>query len=173
MTTSIAFKPLSYTLSDYRTYVWSICFIAGNILLPQLCHLIPDGGKMFLPIYFFTLIASYKFGLRVGLLTAFLSPIVNHLLFGMPTMAVLPVLLVKSSVLAVAGAWIAGRSKKISILHIAAVVLAYQTIGGVAEFFIMGSADKALQDFTLGFPGMLFQVVGGWALLRLLAAYEH
>ena len=62
-----------------RTYLFAFLFIAGNIVLPQLCHMIPQGGLILLPIYFFTLVAAYKFGLRVGLLTALLSPLVNSL----------------------------------------------------------------------------------------------
>ncbi len=48
-----------YTLSlrESRTYTLAGLFVIGNILLPQLCHLIPQGGLIFLPIYFFTLIA--------------------------------------------------------------------------------------------------------------------
>ena len=94
------FKPISMGLSQSRTYLFGAIFILGNLLLPQLCHFIPDGGKMWLPIYFFTLIAAYKFGLRVGLLTAIFSPVLNCLLFGMPSLAILPVLLIKSSLLA-------------------------------------------------------------------------
>ena len=75
-------------------------FIAGNMALPQLFHLIPQGGITWLPIYFFTLIGAYKFGWKVGLLTAILSPIINSLLFGMPLPAVLPAILLKSVLLA-------------------------------------------------------------------------
>ena len=104
---SLAFQPVNLSLSNYRSYLLSIAFIAGNLILPQICHLVPDGGKMLLPIYFFTLIASYKFGIRIGLITALLSPLCNHLLFGMPPIGALPVLLIKSSLLAVAAAcWI-------------------------------------------------------------------
>ena len=101
---SLAFQPVNLSLSNYRSYLLSIAFIAGNLILPQICHLVPDGGKMLLPIYFFTLIASYKFGIRIGLITALLSPLCNHLLFGMPPIGALPVLLIKSSLLAIAAA---------------------------------------------------------------------
>ena len=91
------FRQLNLSVVNVRTYLFAVLFVGGNMLLPQLCHLMPDGGKIFLPIYFFTLIASYKFGLKVGILTAVLSPLCNHLLFGMPPAGMLPVLLVKST----------------------------------------------------------------------------
>lgn len=67
-------KLYSLEYNNARTYGFSALFIAGNILLPQLCHTIHLGGPMLLPIYFFTLIGAYKYGWRVGLLTAVLSP---------------------------------------------------------------------------------------------------
>ncbi|SHF06530.1 hypothetical protein SAMN05444405_10517 [Bacteroides luti] len=169
---SLAFQPVNLSLSNYRSYLLSIAFIAGNLILPQICHLVPDGGKMLLPIYFFTLIASYKFGIRIGLITALLSPLCNHLLFGMPPIGALPVLLIKSSLLAVAAAWIAQRSKKVSLFLIAVTVIAYQFIGSIAEYIISGSLPMALQDITLGFPGMIIQIVFGWLILKSLAKYE-
>lgn len=166
MQTTVKLYSLGY--SDIKTYMVAALFIAGNIVLPQLCHLIPQGGMILLPIYFFTLIAAYKFGWKAGLLTAVLSPVVNSLCFGMPALALLPVILVKSSLLAVFAALAASRFQKVSLLLLAAVVVAYQLVGGVAEWAITGSLDVALQDFRLGYPGMLLQIAGGYAVLRYL-----
>lgn len=166
------FRAVDLSVTNYRTYLFAVLFVAGNIILPQLCHLFPDGGKMLLPIYFFTLVGSYKFGLKVGLLTAVLSPLCNHLLFGMPPAGMLPVLLIKSSLLAVAASLLAAKSRKLSLLHLALVVVAYQVAGGVAEWLLAGQFSVALQDFRLGFPGLLFQVFGGWCLLKWMAKYE-
>ena len=69
-------KLYSLEYNNARTYGFSALFIAGNILLPQLCHTIHLGGPMLLPIYFFTLIGAYKYGWCVGLLTAVLSPLI-------------------------------------------------------------------------------------------------
>lgn len=166
MQTAVKLYSLGY--SDIKTYMVAALFIAGNIVLPQLCHLIPQGGMILLPIYFFTLIAAYKFGWKAGLLTAVLSPVVNNLCFGMPALALLPVILVKSSLLAVFAALAASRFQKVSLLLLAVVVVAYQLVGGVAEWAITGSLDAALQDFRLGYPGMLLQIAGGYAVLRYL-----
>lgn len=172
MALTTSFRPISLGLSNSRTYLWVAAFVAGNLLLPQLCHFIPDGGKMLLPIYFFTLIAAYKFGIRVGLLTAVCSPLLNCFLFGMPPVAVLPVLLVKSSLLAIAAASVAFYTRKLSLVLVASVVLAYQLTGGLAEWALTGSFSAALQDFTLGLPGILLQIVCGWLLLKWINRYE-
>lgn len=48
----ITFKPISMGLSQSRTYLFGAIFILGNLLLPQLCHFIPDGGKCGCPFTF-------------------------------------------------------------------------------------------------------------------------
>ena len=87
---STTVKLYSLNYGNVRTYLAASLFIVGNILFPQFFHLIPQGGITWLPIYFFTLIGAYKYGWKVGLLTAVLSPIINSSLFGMPMPVVLP-----------------------------------------------------------------------------------
>ena len=152
--------------SESRTWLVAALMSVGNILLPQLCHLVPQGGLILLPIYFFTLIGAYKYGLRAGLLIAVTSPLVNHLLFGMPPASMLPVILVKGSLLALAASLIAVRLGRVSFLGVVMAVVAYQTLGMLAEWAVTGSSVAALQDVRLGFPGLLLQVFGGWSLLR-------
>ena len=161
-------KLYSLGLTQTRTYLLALVFVVGNVVLPQLCHLIPQGGLILLPIYFFTLVGAYKYGLRLGLLTAVFSPVVNHLLFGMPAAGVLPILLIKSSLLAVAAAVVASRSGKVTIPLLLPVVLSYQFVGGLVEWAVTGSLAAALQDFRLGLPGLAVQVLGGYVVLRWL-----
>ena len=172
MTTPLPFQPLQLKWSDFTTYFLVLVFAAGNLILPQLCHLIPSGGLIFLPIYFFTLIAAYKFGMKVGLATALLSPLANSFIFGMPPMAFLPVILIKSCLLAIAAASIAEYSKKISIFQIVLVVLIYQLMGSSIEWMITQNISSAVTDLTTGIPGMLIQVFLGWYLLKKLSDYE-
>lgn len=154
-------------LSELKTYLFVFLFVTGNILLPQLCHLIPDGGKVFLPIYFFTLIASYKYGVKVGLMTAVLSPVINSLLFGMPALAVLPAILVKSVVLALAASFVATKTHKVSLINLLIVILTYQCIGTLAEWAMTSSFNFAIQDFRIGIPGMILQLFGTYFLLNI------
>ena len=160
-------KIYNYGLNELKTYLFVFLFVAGNIILPQLCHLIPDGGKMFLPIYFFTLMASYKYGVKVGLMTAVLSPVITSLFFGMPALALLPAILTKSVVLALAASFVANKTQKVSIVNLLIVVLAYQCVGTLAEWAMTSSFYVAIQDFRLGIPGMVLQLFGTYFLLKL------
>ena len=161
-------KLYSLPYREAKTYWVASLFVAGNVVLPQLCHLIPQGGVMWLPIYFFTLIGAYKYGWRVGVMTAELSPLVNSALFGMPAVAVLPAILLKSCVLALVAGFVAAKFRRASLLLLAAVVLAYQIIGGLGEWAMTGSWQVAMQDFRIGVPGMLVQIFGGYLFINRL-----
>lgn len=164
-TKAISLYQLGY--SELKTYLMAVLFVIGNIVLPQLCHLIPHGGLIFLPIYFFTLFGAYKYGYTVGLLTAIASPIVNNLMFGMPPTAMLAPILTKSVILAIAAAFVAQRFHKATIPFIALAVIASQILGSLMEWGITGSMAAALQDVSLGVPGILLQIIGVWALLKV------
>jgi len=161
----------SLPLSQIRTYFYSLAFIAGNLILPQICHTVAQGGITLLPIYFFTLIAAYKFGIGVGLLTAIASPLANAFLFGMPSVEVLPGILVKSIALAIFAAVLARKFSSVGWLPILLAVLGYQVVGILFEWFWLDSFRKAAQDLYIGLPGIVIQIVGGYLLLRLLAKY--
>jgi hypothetical protein len=188
-------KLYDYSFSSAKTYLYAALFVAGNLILPQLAHFVPNGGPTFLPIYFFTLIAAYKYGIKTGLLTAVLSPVINSLLFGMPMMAMMPIILIKSSLLAIAAAYAAQKitslrgvtlrsklnvpslrgAKRRSnplivrtplLITLLAIVLSYQIVGTLIEWAIVKDFFIAVQDFRIGLPGMALQVVGGWLILR-------
>ena len=161
-------KTYSLSLRNAQSWMLASLFVLGNIALPQLCHLIPQGGLILLPIYFFTLVAAYKYGFGVGVVTAVLSPVINSLLFGMPAAAMLPIILVKSLLLAGGAALVARRMGRVTVLALVAVVLGYQVVGSLAERAMTGSLTAAMQDFRLGLPGMALQVVGGYAVIKYL-----
>ena len=164
MQTTVKLYSLEY--SDVKTYLATSLFVLGNIVVPQLFHLVPKGGITWLPIYFFTLIGAYKYGWRIGLLTAIASPLINSLLFGMPLVTGLPAILLKSVLLAVFAGMAATRFKKASLWMLLAVVLAYQVIGTLGEWIMKGDFYLAVQDFRIGVPGMLMQVFGGWLFIN-------
>lgn len=164
MQTTVKLYSLEY--DNVKTYLAASLFVLGNIAIPQLFHLIPQGGITWLPIYFFTLVGAYKYGWHVGLITAIVSPIINSLLFGMPAVSGLPAILLKSALLAVFAGIAATRFKKASLWMLLVVVLAYQILGTLGEWAMKGNFYLAIQDFRIGVPGMLLQVFGGWLFIN-------
>lgn len=161
-------KLYSLDYRDVKTYLTALLFVAGNMILPQIFHLVPQGGITWLPIYFFTLVAAYKYGWKVGLLTGVLSPVINSLFFGMPAFGLLPVILLKSVLLATAAGFAAYRFQRVSLLVLLGVVLFYQVLGTLGEWMIEGSFFVAVQDFRIGLPGMALQVIGGYLFVKHL-----
>ncbi len=150
-----------------HTYLFAAVFVAGNIIAPQLAHLIPGGGPMLLPIYFFTLLAAYRYGMMAGLVTAVVSPLANHLLFGMPSEAMLAIIFTKSVLLALVAGY-AGHFTRdaVRLWHLAVVVIAYQALAMPFEAMITGSWAMAIQDVRVGWIGLVIQVVGGYGAVR-------
>ena len=166
MQTTVRLYELSY--AEARTWLAAALFVIGNIALPQLFHLVPQGGTTWLPIYFFTLVGAYKYGWKVGLLTAVASPVVNSLAFGMPATASLPGILLKSVLLAIAAGYAAHRLQKVSLATMLTVVLFYQLTGTLGEWIMKGNFYDAIQDFRIGIPGMLLQIFGGYLFVKYL-----
>lgn len=123
---------------------------------------------MFAPLSLVILAGSYKLGWKAGLLAAVASPLVNHLTFGMPAWGVLQVMMIKLAVLALAAGFTAQHFKRISLLLLVGVVLVSEVVGGLGELALTGGMAATVQDFTVGWPGLLLQVLGTYFILKLL-----
>ena len=157
-----------YTLNydEAKTYMWAAIFVACNLVLPQVFHLIPQGGIIFSPLSLVILFGAYKFGWKTGLLAAFLSPTVNHLITGMPMMDVLPVMTVKLAVLALVAGLAAQHFKTVSLPLLLGVVLVSKAIEALGELALTGGIAATIADFTIGWPGLILQIVGAWLILK-------
>ena len=160
METTVRLYTLNY--DEEKTYLWAAVFVACNLILPQVFHLIPQGGIIFSPLSFFILVGAYKFGWKTGLLAALASPLVNHLLTGMPAAEVLP------AVLALVAGLTAQHFKTISLPILIGVILVTKAIEALGEFVLTGGIAATVADFTIGWPGMLLQIIGGYLVIKYL-----
>lgn len=156
----------AFNYDEAKTYLWALVFVACNLVLPQVFHLIPQGGVMFSPLSLVILAGAYKFGWKTGLLAAVLSPLVNHLLTGLPAMEVLAVMTLKLAVLAVVAGLVAQRFRSVSLPLLLGVVLASKLLGCLGEVALTGGIASTIADFTIGWPGLLLQIVGSWFILK-------
>ena len=163
METNVRLYSLNY--DEVKTYVWAAVFVACNLVLPQVCHLIPNGGIVFAPLSFVILAGAYKFGWKTGLLAALASPLVNHAVTGMPAWEVMPVMTLKLAALALAAGLAAQRFKTVSLPILVAVVLVAELVGALGELALTGGIAAPVADFTVGWPGLLLQVFGTWLIL--------
>jgi len=159
-----------YTLNfdEVKTYLWATVFVACNLVLPQVFHLIPQGGVIFSPLSLVILVGAYKFGWKTGLLAALLSTVVNHLLTGMPAAEVMPVMALKLAVLAMVAGLAAQHFMTVSLPLLIGVILVSKAIGCLGEFALTGGIEATIADFTIGWPGLLLQVIGAWLILKFV-----
>ena len=165
METSAKLYALNY--AEAKTYFWAAIFVVCNMVLPQLFHLIPQGGIIFAPLSFVILAGAYKFGWKTGVLAAVLSPLVNHFVFGLPAWGVLQVMTLKLVVLALVAGLVAQHFKTVSLPLIIGVVLLSMAIGCVGEYLLTGGVETTIADITIGWPGLLLQIFGTWLILKL------
>ena len=164
MEANVRLYALNY--DEVKTYLWATVFVACNLVLPQLFHLIPQGGVIFSPLSLVILAGAYKFGWKTGLLAALASPLVNHLITGMPAWEVMPVMTLKLAVLALVAGLAAQRFKTVSLPLLIGVILVSKAIGCLGEFILTGGIAATIADFTIGWPGLLLQVFGAWLILK-------
>ena len=155
----------SLGLADPSLYLASSLLVAGNVVLPVLVHRIPMGGPALMPILFFTLIAGWEFGLPAALFTATLSPLVSHGVTGMPQAQALTGVILSSAALGLAAVAISRRCRGAILLGLALAVLVHQVLVASAGCLVMG-VGPALRGHALRIPGILLQVLGGWAVLN-------
>ena len=159
-----------YTLNydEAKTYMWAAIFVVCNLVLPQVFHLIPQGGIIFAPLSLVILAGAYKLGWKVGLLAAVASPLVNHLVFGLPAWGMLQVMTLKLVAIALVAGLTAKHFKKTTLPLLIGVVLVAEILGGLGELALTSGIQATIQDFTVGWPGLLLQVIGTWLFCKFL-----
>ena len=162
--------PQPLRLGDVRLYVATAAMVLGNLLLPYAVHRIPDAGRIFLPIFFFTLIAGWRFGAVAGIMTGLLSPLANHALTGMPPVPALQSIMGQSALLGLLAALIAARSGKLSLPVLALVVLLHQALILLPQLLRAG-LQPTLASLEFRAPGILLQILGGFALLWFMGRH--
>lgn len=161
------------SFKNIRTYIFTVLFVLGNIAFPAAVHAIPNGGKMFLPIFFFTLIGTYKFGWKTGMLTAIASPLANYLLTGMPLPAMLVDVIGKSLLIVLAVTLVASKMNKLSLASVLSVVVLAQVFSAVFSLALGNSIIHIYNSILFSAPGLLVQVVLGYVLLVVLKDYGY
>ena len=74
----------------------------------------------------------------------------------------------KLVLLALIAGFTAQHFKKVTLPLIVAVVMAAELLGGLGELALTGGIAATLQDFTLGWPGLLLQVVGTYLICKYI-----
>lgn len=161
--TSKAIMPIAV-----KSVVWSTIFVAANTLLPQLFHSVALSGQQFLPIMLFTIVAAILFGVKAGVATAILSPLVSMLIFDMPSSAMTSILIVKGVAAAAVIGYGAYRVGRVSIYTLVASVAAYQVVGFVVSSLVF-NMSQAVDMLLISWPAVILQLVVGYVVIKKIA----
>jgi len=156
--------PYALKFTDTRLYIFVSVFVALDVAVPWACHLIhPLAGATFLPMFFFTLLASLLFGWRAGLMVGFLTPLISYGLSGMPLLWRLPQIVIENSILGLSAGFLRERFK----LNIIWSLLGAMVLGRLAlalailaiHFGEVNPLSWVWQTIQQGWPGIAIQLV--------------
>ncbi len=169
-------KPRSFPLvlkyTDVRSYILTSVFVSLSVLAPWAFHQFHLAGATFLPMHIFVLAAGLLFGWRAGLIVGSLTPLASYVVSGMPTLAVLPQIVVELTAYGLAagllrekfnlrmiwsllGAMVAGR-----LVLFLAVLVVYVAAGEVySPLGLEASPSLAVWSvIKQGWPGIVIQL---------------
>lgn len=141
--------------------------VLGNVLLPMAVHSIPGAGRLLMPIFFFTMVAGWRYGVLAAVLTALLSPLASHLATGMPAASKLVPIIGNSILvggLAHAAAHVAPRQVFGSL---SMVVISHRLLMLIPTMQAKGLAAGS-HILVESWPGVALHVLAGYAVLQLL-----
>ncbi len=163
---------------NLRNLVLSAMFIALGVSLPQAFHAVPNAGSVFLPMHIPVLIAGYVIGPVFGLAVGILTPLLSHLMFGMPPAPVLPGMLCELAMYGLASGLFTKLIKtENKLVKIYAVLILSMLAGRVtygilnALIFKAGSYSLAAwvsAAFTTALPGIIIQLIVVPAIIMAL-----
>jgi thiamine transporter ThiT len=150
-------------LTKVKEIFFTAVFIGLAIYVPLAVHYFGgvNAGRAFLPMHFFVLVAGLLLGWRAGLITGLISPILSHLIIGMPMNNVLPFIIVELSGYGL----VAGLLKEKAKLNIWVSLIGALVIGrlltGIAVFLF---SDEDAVNFVLnaaksGLSGIALQLI--------------
>lgn len=164
---------------DIRKLTRGAFFLALGVVLPQAFHLVggPTMGQVFLPMHLPVLLAGLLVCPWAGLYVGFFSPLISHLLTGMPSVAPMPILLLMLAELPLMGvaASLLYRRLRLNILLSLPVAMLVGRVATGTMFLlltlVMGLSPSGMWPYLsaaviAGLPGIALQLV----LVPLLVA---
>jgi len=157
--------PYVLKFADVRLYAFVTLFVAMDVAVPWLCHTIhPLAGPIFLPMFFFILLAGLLFGWRAGLLVGILTPLVSYGISGMPFLERLPTIVIEASFYGLSAGLFRERFKLNVFWSLLGAMVIGRLAAALALLIMHWSGDSnspvlVWQAIKQGWPGIAIQLV--------------
>ena len=159
-------------VSQFKTKTIAVLTaVTAAVVLPQLAHMAgmalgagSSVGEMFLPMQLPVLFIGALTGPLAGCVTGVLSPLVSHVLTGMPVSVMLPFLVIELGVYGLTAGWTKNKLCKPLVRVITAQIAGRlaRTLAMVASFYLLGSSlplQASWTYITAGVWGIAIQLL--------------
>lgn len=152
---------------DIKKLCYSLLFIIGAIILPQVFHMVGWVGPTFLPMHIPVILAGVILGKKYGLITGITAPLLSTLITGMPVVfPMLPIMILELG----AYGFIAGVLFKKDSIPMVVALLGTMIVGRIAYalgFYgillfsgtELASSIAPLSAIVTGIPGIIIQIL--------------
>lgn len=151
-------------MNKIKSITLSALFIALGLVMPFITMQIPSIGSMLLPMHIPVILCGYVLSYKYGLLVGLITPLLRHLIFGMPP------LLTAITMAFELGAYgfFSGLLYRRMNHHIYGSLILSMILGrvawGVASVLIYGVGEFGLSAFIAGgflnaIPGIILQLI--------------
>lgn len=156
-----------FIMSTTKKIVYTGLFIALALLLPQLFHFLPIGnvGKIILPMHIPVILAGYFLGVKGGMLVGILSPLISSIIFQMPSILILPMMIVELCTYGIM-AGVFYKKIKNNYLSLGLVIASGRIANGfmyVIMINVFGIEKINMEMFfttlSIGIPGVILQFI--------------
>jgi hypothetical protein len=148
-------------LNNVSLAIFAFAFIAADVLVPYALHQFGIAGRVFQPMFFLVLIPALLFGMRMGLLVGFVTPIMSFLFSGMPLPNILPLVLIEITALGIFAGLFREKYRMNIFLSLILSIISAKLVLGLSVLFMASivPAGYFLDTFSIGWPGLLLQII--------------
>ena len=156
-------------MNSTKKIVLTALFVALGVALPQAFHMIPNAGSIFLPMHIPVLVSGFVVGPLFGCLCGVFTPVLSHLIFGMPPAPILPQMICELAVygLSCGLLWkyvkIENQLAKIYVTLVGAMLIG-RVVYGIMNALVFRAGAYSLQAwlsaaFVTAVPGIIIQLI--------------
>lgn len=164
--------------SSIRRLVTAALCVALGVVLPQAFHAVPNAGSVLLPMHIPVLLCGLTCGWSYGLCCGLLTPVMSHLITGMPGAAYLPAMVCELAayglISGLAAKYIRTGRRTVDIyIQLIASMLIGRVVYGVVNALIFRAGAYSMEvfltaAFVTALPGILLQLALLPALILIL-----
>lgn len=146
--------------------VMSGLILAFGILIPYVFHMTGINGSIFLPMHIPILLAGFVVGPLYAFILGIITPILNHLISGMPQFPMVLVMIFELATFGFVSGFIYKKSKNIIISLISSIIIGRMVgaiivllIGTVFNIKFIPINVYLTGAFITGLPGIIIQFI--------------